>query len=919
MCFPEGGQMHSKKRLTIVTILSIFILTLTVSSIHAQRLTGTIRGTVKDEAGEIMPGVSMEIQSPAQIGGSKFAISTATGIFLFPALAPGIYTITCSLEGFQTLKRENIVVSVGKTVTVDIILKQATMEETVTVIGEAPVVDVTKSGTTANYNLEILENVPKNRFTYIDIMLWAPGVSANETQGEEWHSSLGSGYFSDSYLVDGVDTSFDWNGTTWVWNNPDIYQEGEVISIGAPAEYGNFQGAVVNVVTKSGGNTFQGQVSTYILPSSFVGNNVPDAEFPYHVGYQNDFSLEVSGPIKKDTVWFYSNIQWKRSAYSQLGTSPDFPTKADYKRGFAKFTMQLTSSNKLTVSYQHEVYDLPDVITPATPYDAAALEPGWYLVPNVLWTSVLSPKAIFELKLGGWFAHDEWVPIDGNLDESIHYDGATGYSTGGIWGWSKGDASRIQANATLSYYADDFINGNHDFKVGVQYSRGHNAGIYSYSGGVAFYDYDGYPYYAYYQNPYNYGLSVSKIGFFVDDAWSISDRLTLNLGLRFDHQNGDIFDVDEIDVNANPTGNTIEGISNVLSWNNWSPRIGLVYQLTSDRKTILRATYGHYYEGMYLATFFPLSTSSQPVYAYLYNWDTGLYDEEIWTWDPRQGRAVGDDVKSSLCRQVSVGITRELFSDFGIELTYVYKFTNDLLSWYNTAGQFEQVGFFDEYAGKTIQVWNQITDPGDDVLTLINQPDFKQKYRSLFITLNKRLSNNWQMSSSFVISKSYGVSSTGQLTQGSFSGLRDPNDLINNIGYDGLLQSDRKYMFKIQGTYFFPYGISASASYMVMSGKPLARTISIVDFLDQGAVEILAEPRGSSNRLDSWNLLDLRIEKEFTLKDRYRLRIGVDAFNLFNEDTNIETLTTRGLAEDYLLPARIIPPRRLQLVIRFSF
>jgi outer membrane receptor protein involved in Fe transport len=900
-----------------IPLFLVFLL-LVVSYSSAQRLTGTIRGTVRDDAGETLPGATVEIQSPDLIGGVKADITSASGVFLFSALPPGTYEVTISLEGFRSLKREDIIVSVGKTVTVDVVLQQATVEETITVIGESPVIDVTKSGTTANYNIDLLENVPKTRFTYIDIMLWAPGVSANETQGEEWHSSMGSAYFSDSYLVDGIDTSFDWNGTTWVWNNPDIYQEGEIIGVGAPAEYGNFQGAVVNVVTKSGSNTFRGDFNTYILPSSFVGNNVPDAEFPYNVEYQNDFSLELSGPLKKDTIWLYSNFQWKRSAYSQLGTSPEFPTKADYKRGFLKSTIQINKNNRLMISYQHEVYDLPDVITPAQPYEACAKEPGWYLVPNLMWTSVLSSDAIFELKLGGWFAHDEWVPMDGNLDDSTHWDGATEYSTEGIWGWSKGDASRIQANATLSYYADEFIQGNHDFKVGAQFSRGHNAGIYSYSGGVAYYDYDGYPYYAYFQDPYNYGLSVTKIGAFVDDSWALSDRLTLNLGLRFDHQNGDIFDVDEIDENRNPTGNTIQGLSNVLAWNNWSPRVGLVYQLTSDKKTIFRATYGHYYEGMYLATFFSLSPSSPPVRAYWYNWDTEEY-ELSWIWDPRAGRAVGDDVKASLCQQVSVGISREIFTDFSIELTYLYKYTKDLLSWWNTSAEFEAVDYFDEFAGKTIQVWNQTTDPGDDLLTLINHQDYKQKYQGFFISLNKRLSNNWQMSSSFVYSKAYGVSSTGQLTQGNFAGLRDPNNLINNTGYDGLLQSDRKFMFKVQGTYFLPYDFSVSASYMAMSGKPIARTISITDYLDQGAVDILAEPRGSNYRLDTWNLLDLRIEKAFRYKERFRLRIAADIFNLFNEATMIETLTTRGLSEGFMEPARIIPPRRVQLGIRLSF
>ncbi len=895
----------------------VFLL-LMVSFSSAQRLTGTIRGTVRDDADENLPGASVEIQSPDLIGGVKADLTSTSGVFIFSALPPGTYEMTVSLAGFQSLKREDIIVSVGKTVTVDVVLQQAAVEETVTVVGESPVIDVTKSGTTANYNLDLLQNIPKSRFTYIDIMLWAPGVSANETQGEEWHSSLGSSYFSDSYLVDGVDTSFDFNGTTWVWNNPDIYQEGEIISIGAPAEYGNFQGAVINVVTKSGSNDFRGEFNTYLLPSSFVGNNVPDAEYPYNVDYQNDFSLELSGPLKKDTIWLYSNLQWKRSAYSQLGTPPEFPTKADYKRGFLKLTMQLNKNNRLMISYQHEVYDLPDVITPAQPYDAAALEPGWYLVPNLLLTSVLSQDAIFELKLGGWFAHDEWVPQDGNLDESIHYDAATGYSTNGIWGWTKADASRIQANATLSYYADDFIGGNHDFKVGVQFTRGHYAGIYSYSGGVAYYDYDGYPYAAYFQNPYNYGASVNRLGVFVDDAWAIGDRLTVNLGLRFDQQSGDIFDVEEIDVNRNPTGNTIEGVSNVISWSNWSPRVGLVYRLTSDAKTILRATYGHYYEGLYLSTFFSLSPSSQPVYAYLYNWDTEQYDIFSWSWDPRGGRAVGDNLKSSLCQQLSVGLSRELIADFGLEITYVYKYTKDFLSWWNTAAEFEAVDYYDEFAGKTIQVWNQTTDPGDDFLTLINHPDYKQKYQGLFITLNKRLSNNWQLSSSFVYSKASGVSSTGQLTQGNFSGLRDPNDLINNTGYDGLLQSDRRFMFKVQGTYLLPYDFSVSASYTAMSGKPIARTISVTG-MDQGAFSILAEPRGSTYHLDAWNLLDLRIEKAFRYKERFSLRIAADIFNLFNEATMVETLTTRGTAEGFMQPARIIPPRRVQLGIRLSF
>jgi len=919
--------MRLKTSLKKFVVFFIVLFVLIGSFSYAQRLTGALRGIVRDDAGEVLPGVTVDTQSPALIGGIQSAITTASGVYLFPTLSPGRYTAIFSMPGFQTIRRENIVISIGKTSTVDIILKQTTIEETITVVGETPTVDVTKSGTSSTFNQELLENLPKTRFTYIDIMLWAPGVSANETQGEEWHSSLGSAFWSDSYLVDGIDTSFDYNGTTWVWNNPDIYQEGEVFSIGASAEYGNFQGAVVNVVTKSGGNDFAGGLNAHIIPPEdnfdLVGNNVPDAEFPYHIDHWYDMSLELSGPLKMDKIWFYSNLQLKKYGYSQLGTDPDEPTKAQYYRGFVKSTFQLSKRHKLVASYQYEWYDLPDVITAAQPFDACAKEPGWYHVPNLWLTSVLADNAILELKLGGWYAHDEWVPMDGNLDEPQHYDGATGYATNGIWGWGKADASRIQANATLTYYADDFIKGNHDFKVGAQYSRGHYAGIYSYSGGVAYYDYGGYPYYAYFQNPYNYGASVNRIGVFVDDSWAISDRLVLNVGLRFDHQDGDVFDVDEIDANRNPTGNTIEGISNVLVWNNWSPRLGLVFQLTSDKKTLLRANYGHYYEGMYLGNFFRLSPSGQTVNAYYYDWDTEQY-EFSWAWDPLQGLGVADDVKNSLCRQFSVGISRELFRDFGVEITLIYKYTKDFVHWWNTRGVFEQVDFLDAYAGQNIKVWNQVNDPSENFLTLMNRPEMEQKYRGLFISFNKRMSNNWQMSSSFVYSKAYGVSPEDpddQLTQGGFSDddwLTNPNDLINNTGFDGLLQSDRTYMFKLQGTYLFPYGFSISASFMAQTGKPIARTISVTG-MNQGAFTVLAEPRGSEHRLDSWNLLDLRIEKVFQFSDRYNVKIAADFFNLLNSDTMIETLSTRGLAEGFLEPARIIPPRRVQLAIRLAF
>jgi outer membrane receptor protein involved in Fe transport len=897
-------------------VLFAILFTLGSALLEAQRLTGIVRGTVTDEEGEPLPGVSIEVKSPALIGGAQTALTPATGTFLFPALPPGKYTVRFAMPGFQSIIRENIVVSVGKTATIDVVLKPAVLEEEVTVVSQSPVVDVTKSGLSTTYDQQLLESVPKARFTYMDIMYWAPGVSMNENNTEEWHSSLGSAGWSDNYLVDGIDTSFDWNGTTWVWNNPDIYQEGEVVAIGAPAEYGDFQGAVVNVVTKSGGNDFHGGLNAYGTPTSLVGNNVEGAEFPYNVGKNWDLGLDLSGRIKKDQIWYYGNAQWKKYEYSQLGTNPAWPSKADYKRFFIKTTFQLAKSHKLVVSYQHEWSKLPDVITSSRPYDACAEEPGSYGVPNIMLTSILSPNTIFEFKVGGWFVNDNWKPMDGNLDEPLYYDIATGEEAHGIWSWSESKYTKLQVNASVSHFADDFIKGNHEFKAGVQYTRGTNKSQGSYSGGVVYYLYDGEPYSAYFQDPYSDGESVNKLGVFIDDAWSITKRLTLNLGLRFDRQDGNIWEVDRLDANMQKTGEKIPGQDNILVWNNWSPRLGLVYQLTSDMKTILRANYGHYYEGMTLMIFARMSKGFPSVYAYGYNPDTGQYDDFWYSWDPSAGYGIGNDVKNSLCQQFSVGITRELFTDLALELTYIYKYTDNFYSWWNTSAKFEPVDYFDEKAGKNITVYNQTTPVEDNFLTLLNPSEFKQKYRGLIIGLQKRLSNNWQLNTSFVWSKANGVSNISQLGQGSRNGIQNPNQLINN-NWDSLLQSDRTYMFKLQGTYLMPYGFSVSANFIAQTGKPIARMIPVTG-MEQGSFSVMAEPRGAKYRLDPYYMLDFRLDKRFNLARGAGVNISADFFNLLNSDAMTGTVDI-GTSDRFMLPDVITPPRRIQISLRLIF
>ena len=200
----------------------------------------------------------------------------------------------------------------------------------------------------------------------------------------------------------------------------------------------------------------------------------------------------------------------------------------------------------------------------------------------------------------------------------------------------------------------------------------------------------------------------------------------------------------------------------------------------------------------------------------------------------------------------------------------------------------------------------------------MNPPDYKQKYRGLIIGLQKRLSHNWQMSASFVWSKANGVSGLDQLTQrsGQRSRIENPNQFINN-NWDSLLQSDRTYMFKLQGTYFFPYGFSASANFIAQTGTPIARLITVTG-MEQGSFSVMAEPRGANFRLDPYYMLDFRLDKKFNLPQGGAVSISADFFNMLNTDAMTGTVDI-GTSAFFMKPDTITPPRRVQLSLRVMF
>ena len=293
-----------KKYCLVFSLIVLVALCLMVNQSFAQERTGTIRGVVNDNAGAPLPGVTVEIKSESLMG-SRSTITTSEGEFRFSALPVGRdYEAIFSLDGFQTLTRGNLRITMGGTVVLDIIMIPTSLQEEIFVTAESPLVDVAKSSFSSTYDSEILESLPTRRYTFFDMVQASPGLTPG-SPGSSRVSAFGGGDQDNAYYYQGIDISAPSTGAAWNWPMPDVIEEVEVTGVGAKAEYGNFTGAVINVLSKGGSNSFHGAVKYFFQHEKLTGNNTPDVKWPYHLEHCHDAIFQFSGPIVKDNICFF--------------------------------------------------------------------------------------------------------------------------------------------------------------------------------------------------------------------------------------------------------------------------------------------------------------------------------------------------------------------------------------------------------------------------------------------------------------------------------------------------------------------------------------------------------------------------------------------------------------------------------------
>ena len=902
------------------------VLALGTTSLFAQTTTGTLRGTVADASGAVLPGATLEVTGAA---GTQTVVADGNGQYRFPALTPGAYTLKATLDGFKTILMEGVRVEVGRIFDVDLRFEVGAMAEMVTVTGESPLIDTSQSSVTVNYSEELIQSTPVLRFSVFDFFQMTPGISSTQVQDSTTSSAFGSNTNENQYQIDGTNITSPTAGQMWPYPNTDIVSTMELVGVGAPAEYGNMQGAVFNIVTKSGGNAMTGLLNWFSQYQATTANNQPDVEFPYHRERFQDATAQLGGPVVRDKMWWFGSYQYRRDYFSEPGTDPAFPTQDLQDRIFGKLTWQVNQNNNLLFAYHDDFWRLPDTITPSLPPEAASMGRGNNPTITATWRRVLNNDTTFDVRFGGFYnwsssrGLNEDLVTPGVFDEITDQSSvnARDYSWSNLAPYTTGISSRVSRFLTVG-------GQQHDVRLGVQFTDGGTQSESVWPGGRQITLRDGAPGYVDVRDPSISGGHVRAFGVYADDSWAATDWLTVNAGLRFDLNSGDIPEMPVLDAARNEVG-TAEAVKNLVDWKTISPRVGVNLKLR-ESGSVMRASYGRYYQGATTNLFSALSPAQAVTRRFGWNPATQAYDILQQITDPRGTYVVDPDLTAPYTDQYTIGVDHQLMPTLAIGASYIHKRADDFVGRVDVGSTFAPETRSDPQTGAPLTVYRRtspatarlvrLTNPGPDTCSYCTE-DWWQRYNAFLLTLTKRMAQNWMAVGSVTISRTEGLHSASNLSTASSQSSAastfgdDPNELTNAAG---LLPGDRGVMFKLQGSYAFPYDISVSSNLQWVSGKPYTRRLS-AGGLPQGTQTVFLEPRDGSLRMPSQNFIDMRFEKRFRLGGASRITVMADIINVLNIDTPLTWISEVSTSANFAVANLIANPRRAMFALRYEF
>ena len=732
----------------------------------AQGLTGAIIGTVKDEQGGVLPGALVRVISPALIGGELTDTTNDRGQLRFPVLAPGSYSLLIELPPrFASHREENITIGAGATLERTVVLPLAGVVDSVVVQGDSRI-EARGSGFETRFGQEILTTIPTRRFSMFDMIRSAPGVSPTSPASGTVNtvSAFGSGVNENAFLVDGTNFTCPCQGVSRAEPGVDFIQEIQVQSIGASVEHGNMQGAVFNVITKQGGDRFQHEAAYYAQPrgltSQPVVRPVSNGSVPtsgYERDRYQDFTTGLGGPVVRDRIWFFTGYQYLHDYDSQPGTDPRFPRTYEQNKYFGKLTWRLTPALNLTQSYLGEYWVNPTPPTLVTPF--AATQRQHASVPSMTFghlTHTLSSNTVWDVRVGRFLHDRDDDPSSGDRTTPNRFDEITGVSSGNVSQMGGLFLDRMTVKAVLNRYQPGWLGGDHELRVGTQFERGEHRLRVVIPGGVRFVDRGGQPFQSVSRAPSNEGAQFNTSALFASDSFTIEDRVTLNVGLRFDHSDAISQDVPALDAAGLETSTIVKGLGRLYTWNVVSPRLGVTAKLTADGRTMLRASYGRFNQGVLtgeLGVFHPGVTSTTTME---FEAATGGYTRLVSVLDPRINLMLDANTRTPRTDEYSVGLDREIAPRLAAAVAYIHKSGGDFIAWTDVGGQYRQETrtLAD---GRSLPVFVLTNSTAARRFLLTNPDDYSLTYNGLVVALDKRQSNGWQAFGSYTFSRTSGL------------------------------------------------------------------------------------------------------------------------------------------------------------------
>lgn len=942
----------------LVSLVAMLLLLPALADAQIEQ--GRITGTVTDAQGAILPGATVTAKSPALMG-TRSVVSESDGRYLFPALPSGTYTLTYELAGFRTIVREGIVLRVGTTLTVDMQLQLASLQESVTVTGMSPIVDTETTKVGSQFSGEELVGIP----TATDIwsMLGqAPGVRMLGFDTGGSHKSQQTGYESfgirnqNRVVNEGIDTTEGTGAAGW-YADFFVNEEVAVSAAGADVEM-NTPGSAVVQTTKSGGNMFKALANITYEGENFVGNNIDDeTRARGFTGQPNlifwEGHVDIGGPVMRDRIWFFGAYNHFKIDKVISGVPREIATDLGLFDNYtAKGTWKISEKDTAIGYYawgrkQKPFRGLSAAVAP----EAVLAQDSKSWLYKGQWQRVWSNRFFMDAQLGlfgyGWPMAPR-VDFRNNpprTDTGLERDTGAGWLVGNAGGPFNADRNKPQLYVKGTYFLPDKW-GSHDLKIGYEWQDDQsvftNNGN---SGPILYFDRNG----AVdeirltdYNTFESFGTEWTgnddrnmRHAAYLQDRWSPTSRVTLTLGLRFERQRPHYEASIRKPILTEIFPEITSPARTLLVRNTLMPRAGVSWDVTGEGTTVLKVFYGRYYFNFAdrLDGLNPGGTNRKD-FKFLDQNGNRLYDgpHELGALVRSAGGSstvLDENLKVPFADEINAAFERQFWGESSVRVAYVRKMVRNEFATFNILrdGQFTvptavTVGIRNYGEAATNTTLNLMDIPASlrgqvrNVVTNIPEAvgggDYN--YDTIQFAFNKRFPRGLFLQSSFDYQwrdeLRQNSASTSPLNSDplGIAYFQNANPAVSNR------QESTNWQGRLMGRYELPLGIGAAVNLRVQSGYAYSRLIT-TSLPNAGTVTFFAEDI-KNNRSDTTTLLDIRVDKSFSF-DRYKLTLMADLFNALNSNAVTNFFLANGANYNRIIAT--LDPRTAMVGARFEF